>query len=117
MSPSNQPSPDDHIDLASVLSECELVALAEAFGGTRLYLPAGVKPGHPLATALGHDVALALVKSIGAGTLRIPIARDLRARHYRDKGESYAQIARRLGMTEVGVQRMFKRMRPTSALS
>lgn len=110
MPPPNQPSPDDHIDLASVLSEHEMVALAEAFGGTRLYLPANVKPGHPLAKALGHDAALALVKTVGAGTLRIPIARELRARHYRDNGDSYAQIARRLGMSEVGVQRMFKRM-------
>lgn len=110
MPPPNPPSPDDHIDLSAVLSEREMIALAKAFGGTRLYLPANVKPGHPLAKALGHDVALALVKTIGAGTLRIPIARELRARHYRDNGDSYAQIARRLGMSEVGVQRMFKRM-------
>lgn len=110
MPPPRSPSSEDRIDLASVLSERELIALAEVFGGTRLYLPAGVRPGHPLAKALGHDVAVALVKTVGAGTLRIPIARELRARHYRDNGDSYAQIARRLGMSEVGVQRMFKRM-------
>jgi len=40
----------------------------------------------------------------------VPLARELRARHYRERGSSNAEIALKLGMSETGVNRLFKAM-------
>lgn len=100
----------NHIDLTDVLSAMEVVALVEAFGGTRLYLPVQMTEEHRIAKAIGYEAAMKLWQALGSGPLRIPIARDLRARHYRAQGDSYAKIARKLGMTEPGVETLFKRV-------
>jgi hypothetical protein len=101
---------NDRLDLSVLLTEEQLVAFTEEFGGTRLYLPAKLKEGHPIARAIGHGAALRLIEAIGAGTINVPLARDLRARYYRAQGLSQTKIARRLGMSEVGVCVMLKRL-------
>lgn len=94
----------------SCLPAAQLVALAEAFGGTRVYVPKNIGASHPIAEAIGIVAAQALLGRIGNENVRIPLARDLRARYYCNAGVSLAQIARRLGMSEVGVQRLLKRI-------
>jgi hypothetical protein len=97
-------------ELIGLLGEAAFVALAERFGGTRLHVPAKVRPGHELAELLGQDKAERLAQSYTSATLRIPLARELRARHYRAQGLSNAAIARKLGITETGVDKLFRRM-------
>ncbi len=98
-------------ELEELLGETALVRLAEAFGGTRLYVPATMKPEHEIVRVIGMDAAVLLSKRLGgAATIRVPLARELRARHYRATGKSNAQIARALGITETGVDKLVARM-------
>nr|WP_277924248.1 LuxR C-terminal-related transcriptional regulator [Sphingomonas sp. CROZ-RG-20F-R02-07] len=41
--------------------------------------------------------------------VRVPLAREQRALHYRAIGKSNAQIARALGITESAVDKLFRR--------
>lgn len=95
--------------LLRLLGPAGLVRLAEAFGGTRLYVP-DETASEKLIRELGLDIATKLAKRYGPDYLSVPLARELRARHYRAAGCSNAQIARRLGMTESSVNRLFGRM-------
>lgn len=95
-------------ELLGLLEPDAFLRLAEEYGGTRLYIPRSgdttdlVKQLGPEAARLGSRYA---------GTyIRVPLAREYRARHYRAIGQSNAEIARRLGMTETGVDKLFSRM-------
>ncbi len=92
-------------ELAALIGENGLVALAEAAGGTRLYVPAA----GPVA-GLDAAASAALSRRFAGSTLRVPLARSLRARQYRAAGQSNAAIARKLGLTETGVDKLFARM-------
>lgn len=94
--------------LLELLGPAGLVALAEARGGTRLYVPAS--GDHSLARDIGAAAAQTLARRYGGDYIRVPLARELRARHYRAAGASNAEIARRLGMSESGVDRLFNAM-------
>lgn len=94
-------------ELAALIGEDALIALAESRGGTRLYVPADPAI---LTPAIGALAAARLADRYGGATLRAPLARERRARHYRAQGLSNADIARRLGLTETGVDKMFARM-------
>ncbi|MES2987657.1 MAG: hypothetical protein V4808_07110 [Pseudomonadota bacterium] len=96
--------------LKSLLGEAAFVALAEAFGGTRLYVPHTIPADHEIARAIGIEAAARLSKRLAPDTIRMPLARELRARHYRAHNLSNAAIARKLGLTEGGVEKLFKRM-------
>lgn len=98
-------------DLLDLLGEASFVALAEAFGGTRLYIPQRLGADHAISEAIGSEKAEALARRYAPAVLRIPLARKIRARHYRAViGLSNARIASRLGMTETGVEGLFNRM-------
>lgn len=86
------------------------VALVEAFGGTRLYVPHTIADDHEIARAIGTAAALRLAQRYAPDTLRIPLAREFRARHYRAHGLSNAQIARKIGLGETAVNKIFARM-------
>ncbi|RUU46476.1 MAG: hypothetical protein EOQ98_19350 [Mesorhizobium sp.] len=96
-------------ELLGLLGKDDFLRLVEAFGGTRLYVP---RSGDT--TAIAKQLGIAAANRLGnrySGTyLRVPLARDHRARHYRGLGHSNADIARRLGMTETGVDKLFSRM-------
>lgn len=96
-------------ELETLLGEVAFVRLAEAFGGTRLYVPTNITPDHEIAAAIGIDAAKALSARLAPDVIRVPLAREQRALHYRALGRSNAQIARSLGITETGVDRLFKR--------
>lgn len=103
------------VDLVGVIGETAAVALVVLFAGTRLYVPGRVKDGHAITLAIGQDAAQSLCTSYGGTTIRIPLGRELRAKHYRDQGLSNARIAARLGLTEGGVRNLFKRVERRAA--
>ncbi len=102
-------------ELETIIGEAAMVRLAEAFGGTRLYIPANIYADHDIAQAVGMEAATRLSERLAPDYVRVPLARDLRARHYRAEGKSNAQIARALGITESGVDKLFSRIGPPSA--
>jgi hypothetical protein len=83
--------------------------LVERFGGRRLFI-ARDKIDAAAFRHLPPDVAEKLMRRFGGAYLRVPLARGLRARHYRTQGLSNGQICKRLGMTETGVDKMFAAM-------
>ncbi|KQZ15923.1 hypothetical protein ASD44_09775 [Mesorhizobium sp. Root554] len=91
-----------------VLGPAGLIRLAEKRGGTRLYVPSG--EGSSLAREIGSEAARLLADRYAGFYIRVPLARELRARHYRAAGASNAEIARRLGMSESGIDRLFNAM-------
>lgn len=96
--------------LRALLGAEALVALCEHFGGRRLYVPLTIDADHDIAAAIGTDAAAKLAKRYSLAFLRVPLARELRARHYRAHGLSNGAIASKLGMTETGVDKLFARM-------
>ena len=94
--------------LLDLLGEEGLRRLAEFRGGARLYVSAA---GGALAGAIGAQAAGLLAQRYAGSYIRVPLAREIRARHYRGVlGLSNAAIARRLGITESGVDRLFQAM-------
>lgn len=96
-------------ELATLIGEEALVRLAEAFGGTRLYVPTRIPARHAIARAVGLEAARQLSSRLAPDTIAVPLARDLRARHYAAAGRTNAEVARTLGMTERGVERLLAR--------
>ena len=97
-------------ELIALLGEHGFIALAQAFGGTRLSIPQKIDSEHEIYEAVGEKNAARLADRYAGAQIRVPLARDARARHYRAGGLSNAKIARRLGMSETGVEKLFARM-------
>lgn len=95
--------------LLRLLGPAGLIRLVEAHGGTRLYIPASPERGK-LADELGIEIVSKLSRRFGPDYISVPLARELRARHYRAAGLSNADIARKLGLAESAVNRLFRRM-------
>ncbi len=98
-------------ELIEVLGEDGAIDLAEAFGGTRLYVATSVKANRKIVKAMGEDVATALMERFSPCVIKVPLLREQRAIRYSEQGLSCAQIASRLVMTERGVQRALKKHR------
>ncbi|TIV64899.1 MAG: hypothetical protein E5V89_28895 [Mesorhizobium sp.] len=96
-------------ELLGLLGADAFLRLAEEYGGTRLYIPRSGDTTD-LAKQLGAKAACKLGERYAGTYIRVPLAREHRARHYRQIGQSNAEIARRLGMTETGVDKVFGRM-------
>jgi hypothetical protein len=96
--------------LKALIGPAGLVRLAQEFGGRRLYVPITIDADHEIAAAIGPEAAAKLSRRYCGAWLRVPLARELRARYYRDAGLSNGQIASKLGMTETGVDKLFARM-------
>lgn len=95
--------------LLALLGEQAFVALTQSFGGTRLYIPLVICEDHEIAKTIGVEAARKLSRRHAPDTIRVPLARAQRARHYRAQGLSNAQIARMLGVGETGVDKIIKR--------
>ncbi len=106
---------DDRLtqELIEICGDGGFLRLTEIYGGTRLFIPA--RPdASSVQNDLGVDIANRLAKRYGGAYLRVPLAREWRAMHYRSMGASNARVARALGMTETGVEKLFARTaRPT----
>ncbi|NLS00200.1 hypothetical protein HGP17_25525 [Rhizobium sp. P38BS-XIX] len=102
-------------DLVVLLGEDGFFALVEAHAGVRLYVPADPARSD-LSSTIGNDAASRLAKSYPGGYIRVPLAREFRARRYVRDEMSNRDIARRLGLTESGVERLLKRARKSKPL-
>lgn len=91
------------------LSVAEFVRLAEELGGARIYVPRRLRDDHELVIALGMDAARRISDAIAPAWLPVPLARRERALFYEAQGLKDQQIARRIGMTRGGVQRLLNR--------
>lgn len=94
--------------LLALLGPDALIRLAECHGGTRLYVP--IQEDSALASEIGPEAAGKLAARYGRDYIRVPLARELRARHYRAQGLSNKEIAVRLGMTQGGIEQLFHAM-------
>lgn len=95
-------------ELRALIGDDDFIRLTERHGGTRLYMPARAQD---TAIAGLDPKSLANLRDrFGGSYIRVPLAREIRARHYRQTAMSNAQIARRLGITETGVDKLFARM-------
>jgi DNA-binding transcriptional regulator LsrR (DeoR family) len=100
--------------LKELIGEDAYLALVEHYGGTRAFVPK--EPARSgLAAAIGEAAAEKLSKSYGAEYIKVPLDRELRARHYKGQGLSNAAIARRLGITESAVEKLFSRARKSAS--
>jgi len=95
--------------LRNILGEEGFVHLAQAVGGTRIYVSYHMGDDHPVVQAVGRASADKLSRELAPATIRAPLARRERALYYRKQGLSDAAIARKLGITENGVGKLFKR--------
>lgn len=95
-------------ELLAAIGEDAAVALAEEFAGTRLYVPNQMNDRHRIVELLGRAAADKLSDHYGRVAMRVPLLRANRALRYRKQGLSNGRIAVRLGMTESGVNRLFK---------
>lgn len=95
--------------LLQILGEADFVRLCQELGGTRVYVPYQCKPEGELAEAIGTEACEKLSRALAPATIRVPLARRERALHYRAAGLSNPQIARKLGITETGVEKLFGR--------
>jgi hypothetical protein len=95
-------------ELLGALGFDGFVRLVEAHGGIRLYVPQA-----PDASLLTQDIGLdntsRLCKEFGRSYIRVPLGREQRAHKYRRDGMSNSMIARKLGITETGVEKLFRR--------
>jgi hypothetical protein len=96
-------------ELRSILGREGFVKLAQSFGGTRLYVPYRLADDGELVEVLGREIAEKLSRALAPATIRVPLARRDRALFYRERGLSNRQIARRLGIGETGVEKLFAR--------
>lgn len=116
------PAPEavDLSDLPDVLARFAEAAgvgpalkLAAAFGGTELYIPEKMVPGHRIAEAVGREPAEILVEIFGTGVLLIPLGPTSmknrthdEIRRLRSEGRAYPDIARATGVHIRTVQRV-----------
>lgn len=97
------------VHLRSILGEEGFVRLCEELGGTRVYVPYTMRDDNEVVRAIGRVAAGDLSKALAPATIRVPLARRDRALYWRARGLSDAKIARKLGITETGVGKLFGR--------
>lgn len=102
------PPPAELAHLSDVIGADATLRLIEAYGGTRLYIPKEPAEDTLLAQVVGLRAAWAMARPFGGDYLRVPLARAWRVMVYRGRGDSYAAIARRLGMTESTVGKILQ---------
>jgi hypothetical protein len=91
--------------LASVIGPEALLQLIECRGGTSVHIGEAAKPSKKLGEKLGLDARTmaALRRTFGKQRLKVPLLRPWRARIYRGRGLSYAEIALKLGVSDSAV--------------
>lgn len=86
--------------IVELVGEAAALQLVEAFGGLRIEVPSRVSATGVLGRAVGVDAAQALVKACGGARLYVPLCKRWRGQVMRQAGASYAEIARRLNVSE-----------------
>lgn len=88
------------VDLIGVEAALRLV---EAHGGVRIEVPSRATPSCALAQVVGLPATEALVREFGGTRMYVPLLKRWRGLMMRRDGASYAEIARRLGVSEQAV--------------
>lgn len=103
-------------EMVDALGEDVARAVVDEWGGTRLWVPRRIRPGHPIATALGVDAAERLVRWSGGAAIAVPTdaawrraERDARIRSGRTHGVPAAVLARREGLTTGRIYQILRR--------
>lgn len=113
---SDLPAPPAELSwLSAHLAPPALLALIEAFGGTRIYVPKAPNQASPLVQAIGREAAAALAAAHGGDQLQVPIARHWQVRCLRARGLSYSAIALTLRISEDAVWRHLRAAKLTHA--
>lgn len=95
-------------DLQACLGMEGYVQLCQELGGLRIYVPYTLKDDSELVEVLGRELAEKFSRRFAPATIRVPLAKLARARHFRALGLSDPQIARKLKISESGVKSLFK---------
>lgn len=98
-------------DLLDLLGKDGLLELLEHYAGTRLYLPKMDGETSSIIPHLSREVSVKLSKRYSPDYVRVPLMREFRALCLRKEGLSNARIASRLGITESGINYLFRRLR------
>lgn len=94
-----------------LIGDDAFLRLVEKFGGNRIYVSRKNVDGNLLGDVLDQEAIESLIDEYGGLHMRVPIAREFRALHYREQGLSNRKIAARLGMTEPGLNQLFGRLK------
>ncbi|WP_209279418.1 helix-turn-helix domain-containing protein [Parasedimentitalea huanghaiensis] len=80
----------------------------EAFGGSEIYIAENPTPRSQVVDIVGHAKARALFALVERLPARVPLAQQWRAQVYKSMGLKKAEIARKLGVTDVTVRKWLK---------
>lgn len=108
------PPPAQALFLVEVIGEAATIALLDAAGGTRVYVPRRAGTESLLARMIGAEAADRMVASFGGDLLTLPLCREWRALRMYEGGASHAAIARKTGLTERAVYRMTQRLKASA---
>lgn len=97
-------------DLHFLLGDDAYAKLLDNYAGVRLYVPKLNGKNSNLPVIIGEHSTRLLSEIYGGDYVKVPVAREWRARRYRKEGYSNAKIARQLGITENGVEKLFSRL-------
>ena len=98
-------------ELLVILGKDGLYELLEHYAGTSLYVPKMNGEASTVIPHLTRATSLKLSERYGTDYLFVPLMREFRAICLRQQGLAVEKIARRLGMTARGVERIFERLR------
>ncbi|GJD97737.1 Mor transcription activator family protein [Methylobacterium iners] len=103
-------------EIADVSNVAAALKLAQAKGGTRIYVPRKISEGHWLAELLGMEAANAVRKLYGGENIDVPLGLSgalqsarRTARQALDDGASVSQAARAAGLTERTIYNLMSR--------
>lgn len=97
------------LQLKAILGDEGFVRFVQALGGTRVWISHKLNDDSDIVQAVGRELADQLIREMAPAFIRVPLARRDRALYYRAAGLSNGMIARRLGITETGVNKIFGR--------
>ncbi len=103
-------------ELIEYLGEEDFLTLVENFAGTRLFIAklCRQEPSQ-IECRVNRRTAEILSRYYGGSYVNVPMARTFRAVLYRKQGLSNSRIAVKLGITENGVEKMFRRLKTRQA--
>lgn len=89
-------------DIAELIGVAATLRLVDAYGGSVLYVPMTLDPGHRLVQSIGPKAAAELVRVYGAEKVEVPVLRVARSRKALIAGAEgkTREVARTIGVTE-----------------
>lgn len=97
-------------ELLEMLGEDAFLALVEARGGIRLFVPEDPTDSQ-LIDIIGGQAAHRLARKYGRCYIKVPLARTMRALRMVRQGKTNTEVALHLRITESGVEKLLMRAR------